>query len=141
MRGSDGVERQDLPTWLRGRQAPRPASDDDRPAGVLRRFGVGYKLAVQTHVGLGKTIAAGLTLAALTTGERQRHVYRLPVTGQNRAWERLRLFGVESARSTAPQSGAARAEVPLSPQPFARRRVRARTVPRQERYRELRRRV
>lgn len=141
MWGSDGLERRELPTWLSGRRALHPVSDENRPAGVLGRFGMGYKLAVQNPTGGGKTIA-GLTLAALTAGERQRHIYDLPVTdGQHQSLELVRLWWEEIDRYTDHHAGAVRAEVPVHLQPFARRRMRARTVPWQERYRELRRRV
>lgn len=99
------------------------------------------KLAMQTGVGLGKTIEAGL-IAAELAGERPPPVHCLPVTdGQHRMLGLGPQWWKETARHTDRHAGAEHAGMPLVPQPFARRRIRARTVPRRERYRELRRRV
>ncbi|MFF3467602.1 HNH endonuclease [Streptomyces sp. NPDC002619] len=93
------------------------------------------------HTGVGKTIAAGL-IAAEMAGERPPPVYCFPVTdGQHRMPGMWRQWWEETARYAGQGAGAEHAEVPLHPQPFARRKFRARTVPRRERYRELRRRV
>ncbi|MFE6153606.1 HNH endonuclease [Streptomyces sp. NPDC057889] len=139
MRRSEDLELGDLPAWLRGRKALIPASGENRPVGVLGRFGMGYKLAVQSSVGLGKTIEAGRIIADMA-GDRPLPVYRLQVTdGQHRLLGPGRQWYEGTARYTDRHAGAEHVGTSLGPQPF--RRIRARTVPRQERYRELRRRV
>ncbi|MER6471538.1 HNH endonuclease [Streptomyces collinus] len=100
---------------------------------------MGYKLAVQTSVGLGKTLTAGLILADMV-GERPPPVYRLQVTdGQHRLLGLGRQWWESTAGCTSRQASAEHVGTPFGPQPF--RRIRARTVSRRERYRELRRRV
>ncbi|MFJ4473126.1 HNH endonuclease [Streptomyces sp. NPDC089424] len=114
---------------------------------------MGYMLAAQTSVGVGKTIEAGLFLAE-TARDRPPAVSRWTIPSGHHRVPALRLGQrrrEETARHTDHRPAAAvRAEVTLRPESFARRRIRARTVPRQERlteprrqerYRELRRRV
>ncbi|WP_290010758.1 HNH endonuclease signature motif containing protein [Streptomyces sp. MA15] len=98
-----------------------------------------YKLAVQTSVGLGKTIEAGLIAVEMAGVRPHPANYFLVIDGQHRMSALGRQWWEETARHTDRRAGAEHAGTPLGPQPF--RRVRARTVPRQERYLELRRRV
>ncbi|MYQ96733.1 hypothetical protein GTY20_38660 [Streptomyces sp. SID4946] len=73
-------------------------------------------------------------------GDRPPPVYRLQVTdGQHRLLGPGRQWWESTTRYTDRHAGAEHVGASLGPQPF--RRIRARTVPRQERYRELRRRV
>ncbi|WP_326756865.1 HNH endonuclease [Streptomyces hirsutus] len=139
VRRSEGLEPGDLPAWLRGWKALRRASGENRPVGVLGRFGMGYKLAVQTSVGLGKTIEAGLIAAKMAGDRPPPFNYWLVTDGQHRMLGLGRQWWEETARYTDRHAGAEHAGTSLGPQPF--RRIRARTVPRRERYRELRRRV
>ncbi|MFH9009022.1 HNH endonuclease [Streptomyces afghaniensis] len=76
-------------------------------------------------------------------GDRPPPVSCLTVTdGQHRvlALELGRQWREVTARYTDHHPGAVHSEVPLRPEPFARRRIRARTVPGRERINELRRR-
>lgn len=96
---------------------------------------MGYKLATQTGVGLGKTVEAGLIVAAMVAGRLSPVDYLTVPDGQHRT------LWLGRQREADHLVGAARAELSLRPQPLSHRRIRARTVPPQERYRELRRRV
>ncbi|MET9880392.1 HNH endonuclease signature motif containing protein [Actinacidiphila glaucinigra] len=99
---------------------------------------MGFKLAAQIGVGLGKTVEAGL-IAAEIVSERPPSAHYVTITnGNHRTLGLGQLWEEEAARYTDRH---VRAELLLRPQPFARPRVRARTVPPRERYCELRRRV
>ncbi|WP_030816760.1 HNH endonuclease [Streptomyces sp. NRRL F-2799] len=100
---------------------------------------MGYKLAVHSSVSLGKTTEAGRIIADMA-GDRPPPVYGLQaIDGQNRLLGLGRQWWESTARYTDSHAGAEYAGASLGPQPF--RRLRARTVPRQERYRALRSRV
>lgn len=97
---------------------------------------MGYRIALNSQIGAGKTIAAGRLLTDMIRGAPGPNVLGL-VNGQTRARGLLRINQVLDAAEhpTAP------AELLLREEPFARRKMRAKTVPWRARYRELRRRT
>ncbi|MFE1444159.1 HNH endonuclease [Streptomyces sp. NPDC058739] len=126
----------DLPAWLQGMRARRTASRDQEPTdlhGGLGRFGMGYRMMLDSRIGTGKTIEAGRLIADMVRG-----VFSPPVlwivNGQHRTGDLLRINQVPDPVEdpTTP------AELLLREEPFARRRMRARSVPWRARYRELR---
>lgn len=96
---------------------------------------MGYRLATRTGVGQGKTVEAGLIAAAMVAERLFPVDYLTVLDGQHRT------LWLGRQREADHPVGPARAELSLQPQPFPRRRIRARTMPPQERYRQLRRRV
>ncbi|MGW5768791.1 HNH endonuclease [Streptomyces longwoodensis] len=75
---------------------------------------MGYKLATQTGVGLGKTVEAGLIVAAIVAGRLSPVDYLTVLDGQHRT------LWLGRQREADHLVGAARAELSLRPQPFYR---------------------
>ncbi|HEY8986620.1 MAG TPA: HNH endonuclease [Streptomyces sp.] len=99
--------------------------------GVLGQFGIGRRMLLGDSVGVGKTVEAGLIAAEMVRGARSpRMSYGVGRPGLG-VKQLLDLAG----SATTPDETVLRAE------PFARRRMRAKTVSRRARYVELRRRA
>jgi hypothetical protein len=97
---------------------------------------MGYRIALGSEIGAGKTIEAGRLIADMIRWEASPPVLWL-VNGQTRARESLRINQLLDAAEHRTTHG----ELLLREEPFARRRMRARSVPWRARYRELRRRT
>lgn len=96
---------------------------------------MGYKMLLASRIGEGKTIEADRLLADMILGAGP-HVHCL-LNGQTRAADLLRIKQVLDAGSHPAMPG----QLQLREEPFARREMRARSVPWRARYRELRRRA
>ncbi|MDX3029669.1 HNH endonuclease [Streptomyces scabiei] len=125
-----------MPAWLQGAQARRAISREPALPDGLGRFGMGYKIALHSGIGAGKTIEAGRLVEDMIRGAASPPVLWL-VNGQTRARDLLGINPVPDAAEHPTTPG----ELLLREEPFARRKARARSVPWRARYRELRRRA
>ncbi|MCC9707331.1 HNH endonuclease [Streptomyces sp. MNU76] len=94
---------------------------------------MGYKIALQSRIGAGKTIEAGRLIADMVRGASSPPALWI-VNGQHRTGGLLRINQVPDPVEDPTAPG----ELLLREEPFARRRMRAKTVPWRARYGELR---
>ncbi|WP_406490632.1 HNH endonuclease [Streptomyces sp. NBC_01604] len=94
---------------------------------------MGYKIELQSRIGAGKTIEAGRLIADMVRGASSPPALWI-VNGQHRTGGSLRITQVPDPVEDPTTPG----ELLLREEPFARRRMRAKTVPWRARYGELR---
>ncbi|WP_454314387.1 HNH endonuclease signature motif containing protein [Streptomyces phaeoluteigriseus] len=125
-----------MPAGLQGVRARRAVSREPELRDGLGRFGLGYKIALHSRIGAGKTIEAGRLIADMIRGAPSPQPLWF-MNGQTRARDLLSINQVLDAAEHPTTPG----ELRLREEPFAHRKMRAKTVPWRARYRELRRRA
>ncbi|MEV6537208.1 HNH endonuclease signature motif containing protein [Streptomyces sp. NPDC051639] len=129
VRGSGSAEEDELPAWLQGKRARRVVRREPDLHDGLGRFGMGYKIALHSEVGVGKTIEAGLVIADMMRAPSSPYHLNV-VNGQSRARGSLRTNQLFRAAEHVTVPG----QLLLCEEPIAYRKMRAKAVPWQARY-------